>query len=108
MTSERRIQTTEERLEALIDVGIRDAKNQPGVPAITLVPRLNGNLMRAIFQRQEAEYSDDSTVQAEVVGAYLGSEFSRRGVGNLKPRVQVFVDQRTNEHGIYVFINNRT
>lgn len=103
-----RIPTIEERLDTLIDVGIRDAKDQPGVPAITLVPRLNGNLMRAIFQRQQAEYSCDSITQAEVVGAYLASEFSRRGKANLTPKVQVFVDQRTSEHGLYVFINYHT
>ena len=106
MVIERKIQslTVGERLGGLIDLGIRDAKNQPDAPAMTLVLGMHNDLVRYVFEKQELDYCEDVTTQGEVVRAYVASELVRRGEAALAVRTTVFTD-RTNTQGIFVFLS---
>lgn len=106
MVAERKIQnlSSKERLDALIDLGIRDAKHQPDAPAMTLVLGMHNDLVRYIFEKQEQDYCEDVTVQGEAVGAYVASELLKREETALAVRTSVFAD-RTNVQGIYVFLS---
>lgn len=106
MVLERKTQslTVDERLGRLIDLGIRDAKNQPDAPAMTLVLGMHSDLVRYVFEKQELDYCEDVIAQGEAVGTYVASELVRRGETAIAVRTTVFTD-RENTQGIFVYMS---
>lgn len=106
MSSEREAQklSADKKLLSLIDLGVRDAKDQPDAPAITIVSRLHGDLLGVAFDEIGLDFSGDVNVQSEVFRSYLLQNLSQRGRTSFNIRTKVFEDKRTREKGFYVFL----
>lgn len=107
MLPERRIQNLNpgEKLDILIDLGLRDAKNQPDAPAMTILAILHNDLIRWAFVSLDREFSDDIQVQSNVFNDFMSSVLMRKGLRGVVANARVFEDKQTKEQGIYIFLN---
>lgn len=81
---ERRQPTLRERLDAYIELAIRDARTQPNLPAITLIQKGNTEFINVAFEHFNEPCSGDINVQADVFRRYLETK------GCFKARTETF------------------